>query len=120
MLELLSVISLGVMLFVLGILWALWVLYIAMMNIKRVAATELMPVRVKMLVYPTMAVFEVVEFVANVLILTVLFFDWPREIRVSDRLRRYWRDPYRYGWRLYVVRFLKPMLDPFDPAGPHI
>jgi hypothetical protein len=120
MLELLSVISLGVVLFVSGTLWALWVLYIAMMNIKRVAEAEPMPIRVRMLVYPTMAVFEVVEFVANVVVLTVLFVDWPREIRVSDRLRRYWRNPYRYGWRLYVVRFLKPMLDPFDPAGPHI
>jgi hypothetical protein len=120
MLELLSVISAGVVMFVLGTLWALWVLYIAMMNIKRVAATEPMPVRVKLLVYPTMAVFEVVEFIANVVILTVLFVDWPKEIRVSDRLRRYWRNPYRYGWRLYVVRFLKPMLDPFDPAGTHI
>jgi hypothetical protein len=49
-----------------------------------------------------------------------LFLDWPREKHVSDRLRRYWRRPAKYGWRLYVVRFLKPMLDPFDPAGPHI
>jgi len=120
MLELLSLISLGTVIFALGTLWALWVLYIAMMNIKRVAATQPMPIRVKMLVYPTMAVFEAVEFVANVIVLTVLFVDWPREIRVSDRLRRYWQRPARYGWRLHVVKFIKPMLDPFDPAGPHI
>jgi hypothetical protein len=103
-----------------GILWALWVLYIAMMNIKRVAATQPMPIRVRLLVYPTMAMFEIVEIVANAIILTVLFWDWPRERHVSDRLRRYWRNPYQYGWRLYIVRFLKPMLDPFDPTGHHI
>jgi hypothetical protein len=120
MLELLSLISLSFILFVLLTLWALWVLYIAMMNIKRVAATQSMPVRVKLLVYPTMAVFEAIEVIANVIILTVLFLDWPRERHVSDRLRRYWRNPYRYGWRLHIVKFLKPMLDPFDPAGPHI
>ena len=120
MLELLSLISLGTVAFVLGTLWALWVLYIAMMNIKRVAAEQPMPWRVRILVWPTMAVFEMVEFVANGVVLTVLFVDWPRERRVSDRLRRYWRNPYRYGWRLHVVKFLKPMLDPFDPAGTHI
>ena len=120
MIDILPVVSLGLLIFILCVLWALWVLYIAMMNIKRVAATQSMTWRVKILVYPTIAVFEIVEFVANVVVLTVLFFDWPREIRVSNRLRRYWHNPYRYGWRLHVVKFLKPMLDPFDPAGPHI
>jgi hypothetical protein len=90
------------------------------MNIKRVASSQPMPLRVKLLVYPTMAIFEIIEIIANVFILTIIFFDWPREKHVSDRLRRYWRDPYSYGWRLYIVRFLKPMLDPFDPSGRHI
>jgi hypothetical protein len=120
MLEILSLISVSFVVIVFLTLWALWVLYIAMMNIKRVAASQPMPIRVKMLVYPTMAIFEVVELFANVVILTVLFLDWPREKHVSDRLRRYWRRPAKYGWRLYIVRFLKPMLDPFDPSGPHI
>ena len=109
-----------IVLFVLTTLWALWIFYIAMMNIKRIAATRSLPLRTQILVWPTMAVFEVLEFVANVIVLTVLFWDWHREIRVSDRLRRYWRCPARYGWQLHVVKFLKPMLDPFDPAGLHI
>jgi hypothetical protein len=106
--------------FALGTLWALWILYIAMMNVKRVTATKPLVWQTKILVYPTMVVFEVIEFIANVIVLTVLFFDWPKEIRVSNRLRRYHRRPARYGWRLHVVKFIKPMLDPFDPAGPHI
>ena len=120
MLEILSLIYFSFTVFVLLVLWALWVLYIAMMNIKRVEATQPMPIRVKMLVYPTMAVFEVVEVIANVIVCTLLFLDLPKEVRVSDRLRRYWTDPEKYGWRLHIVKFLKPMLDPFDPAGPHI
>jgi hypothetical protein len=119
-LNIISVIWLSGVAFALGTLWALWVLYIAMMNIKRVTLIKPVPWQAKLLVYPTMAVFEVVEFIANVIVLTVVFFDWPREIRVSDRLRRYWRRPAKYGWRLHVVKFIKPMLDPFDPAGPHI
>jgi hypothetical protein len=120
MFELLSLISAGAIVFGLIILWALWILYIAMMNIKRIAATETMPLRVKLLVYPTVAVFEIVEFVANVVVCTVIFLDLPREVRVSDRLRRYYRRPTKYGWRLHIVLFIKPMLDPFDPTGPHI
>ena len=118
--SIITTISLSFVVFVLLTLWALWVLYIAMMNIKRVTLTKPVPWQAKILVYPTMAVFEVIEFIANVVVLTVLFFDWPREIRVSDRLRRYWKRPAKYGWRLHVVKFIKPMLDPFDPAGPHI
>jgi len=120
MLEILSLVSVSFLVFVLLVLWALWVLYIAMMNIKRVAASQAMPIRVMLLVYPTMAVFELVEIVANLVVCTILFWDWPRERHVSDRLRRYYRNPDRYGWRMRIVNFLKPMLDPFDPAGPHI
>jgi hypothetical protein len=120
MLEILSLVSITTVLFMLWILWSLWILYVAMMNIKRVAAEQHMPLRVKLLVYPTMAMFEVVELVANLVVCTIIFLDWPRERHVSDRLRRYWRNPQRWGWRMHIVRFLKPMLDPFDPAGPHI
>ena len=120
MLDILSIVSASLLTFVLVTLWALWVLYIAMMNIKRVEATQPLPIRVRLLVYPTIAVFEIVEIVANVIVCTILFLDWPREHRVSDRLRRYSRQPNTAGWRLQIVKFLKPMLDPFDPAGPHI
>jgi hypothetical protein len=118
--SIITTISLSFVAFILLTLWALWVLYIAMMNVKRVTLTKPLPWQAKMLVYPTMVVFEAIEFIANVIVLTVLFFDWPKEIRVSDRLRRYWKKPAKYGWRLHVVKFIKPMLDPFDPAGPHI
>jgi hypothetical protein len=120
MIEILSLISLSLIVFILLTLWALWVLYIAMMNVKRVVSTRELPWQAKLLVYPTMAVFEVVEFIANVFVCTIIFLDLPKELHVSDRLRRYYKRPAKYGWRLYIVLFIKPMLDPFDPAGPHI
>ena len=120
MLELLSLISLSFIAFVLLTLWALWILYIAMMNVKRVSDTEKLPWQAKLLVYPTMALFEIVEVIANVVVCSIIFLDLPREHRVSDRLRRYFRRPKRYGWRIHIVLFIKPMLDPFDPSGPHI
>jgi hypothetical protein len=120
MLELLPLISLSFIAFVLLTLWALWILYIAMMNVKRVSDTEKLPWQAKLLVYPTMALFEIVEVIANVVVCSIIFLDLPREHRVSDRLRRYFRRPKRYGWRIHIVLFIKPMLDPFDPSGPHI
>jgi hypothetical protein len=120
MLEILSLISMSLVAFILITLWALWILYIAMMNVKRVSNTEKLPWQAKLLVYPTMALFEIVEVIANVVVCTIIFLDLPQEHRVSDRLRRYFRRPKRYGWRIHIVLFIKPMLDPFDPSGPHI
>jgi hypothetical protein len=120
MLELFSLVSISLVGFILGTLWALWILYIAMMNVKRVTNTETLPWQAKLLVYPTMFLFEIVEFIANVFVCSIIFLDLPREHRVSDRLRRYFRRPKHYGWRIHIVLFIKPMLDPFDPSGPHI
>lgn len=120
MLEILSWISISLISFILCTLWALWILYVAMMNVKGALIKDHLPWQAKILVYPTTLVFNVVEFIANVFACTMLFFDWPKELTVSDRLRRYSADPKKYGWRLWVVNFFKPMLDPFDPTGPHI
>lgn len=120
MLELLSIISISFVILVLLILWALWILYVAMMNVKRVSETEKLPWQAKILLYPTIVVFDIVEFIANVFVCTIIFWDWPKEITVSDRLRRYKISHEKYSWRVRLVNFIKPMLDPFDPAGPHI
>ena len=79
-----------------------------------------LPWQAKAMVHPTGVVFTIVELIANYLVCTLVFFDLPREHTVSDRLRRYKENPEKYGWRLLIVNFLKPMLDPFDPDGDHI
>ena len=119
-LNILSMISMGTVVFILWILWALWILYVAMMNVQRAATNSSLPWQAKMLVIPTTVVFDIIEFVANVVVCTVLFWDLPREITVSDRLRRYAQDTESAGWRMRVVNFIKPMIDPFDHKGPHI
>lgn len=120
LLNILQIISISTLIFISLTLWSLWILYVAMMNIDRSMADKPLPWQAKLIVYPTVGVFNVVEFVANVLVCTLIFLDLPREITVSDRLRRYYINPERYGWRLVIVNFIKPMLDPFDHKGPHI
>lgn len=119
-LNILSLVSISTVVFILWTLWALWILYVAMMNVQRAATNSALPWQAKMLVIPTTVVFDIIEFVANVVVCTLLFWDLPREITVSDRLRRYAQDPARAGWRMIGVNFIRPMIDPFDHKGPHI
>lgn len=112
--------GIGTVSFILCTLWALWILYVAMMNINAVSQVQSLPWQSKLLVYPTVVVFEIVELIANILVCTLIFLDFPQEWTVSERLRRYKRNPERAGWRMLLVKFIKPMLDPFDPTGPHI
>lgn len=91
-----------------------------MMNVDRSMEISPLPWQAKLIVYPTLGIFNVIEFIANVVVCTLIFIDLPREITVSDRLRRYYTMPDKYGWRLNIVNFIKPMLDPFDHKGPHI
>jgi hypothetical protein len=119
-LSFLSVISISYITFTLVILWALWVLYVAMMNVDRSMISQELPWQAKILVYPTKVLFDIVEVVSNTFICTLIFLDFPREFTVSDRLRRYYTDKTTSNWRLTIVHFVKPMLDPFDHKGPHI
>ena len=118
--SILSIISISSILFALLILWALWILYVAMMNIEQSAQRSPLPWQSKFMVYPTMVIFDIIEFIANVIVCSIIFLDPPRELTVSDRLRRYYINKERYGWRIVIVNFIKPMLDPFDHKGPHI
>ena len=119
-LNILSLVSIGSVAFTLWILWALWILYVAMMNVQRASTNGKLPWQANLLVIPTTLVFDVIEFIANVVVCTIILWDLPKEITVSDRLRRYAANPDRAGWRMSIVRFIKPMIDPFDHKGPHV
>ena len=119
-LNVVSLISVSTVAFMALTLWALWILYVAMMNIDRAMEIKELPLQAKLLVYPTKFVFDFVEIVANSFVCTLIFLDLPREFTVSDRLRRYYEKQEQAGWRMVLVNFVKPMLDPFDHKGPHI
>ena len=119
-LNIVSLISLSTIIFMALILWALWILYVSMMNIDRAMELGELPWQAKLMVYPTKFVFDMVEVVANTIVCTLIFLDLPKEFTVSDRLRRYYEDQNQAKWRMVLVNFVKPMLDPFDHKGPHI
>lgn len=101
-----------------GLVYLLWVFYIAVMNIKRVSDAGKLTPFAKALAMPVALVGITVDIAANWLVFTVVLLELPKETTVTARLKRHHRES--GGWRLAVVLFLEPILDPFDPSGDHV
>jgi hypothetical protein len=98
--------------------YALWVFYLAVMNLSRAKKAGKLSKTAAALGAPVLAAGYVLDFVVNVLVMTVLLWERPRELTVTARLKRHHKDS--TGWRLALVLWFEPLLDPFDPDGDHI
>lgn len=101
----------------LGLTYALYVFYSAVMNIKRVRDAGKLTTFGKVLGYPTLLIGLVLDLLVNVLVMSIILLEIPREWTVTSRLKRHQAST---GWRLAVVKFFEPVLDPLDPSGDHI
>lgn len=106
-----------VILFALAITYALYVFYAAVMNIKRVSQAGKLTLFGKLLGYPTLVIGVALDVLVNVLVMSVVLLERPREWTVSGRLQRHMEGR---GWRLAVAKFFEPVLDPLDPSGDHV
>lgn len=98
--------------------YALWIFFLAVMSLKRAHdADKLSPVAYALAV-PVLAVGYALDVLINMVVMTAVLFELPREMTVTARLKRHHSES--TGWRLYVVLFIEPILDPFDPSGDHI
>jgi hypothetical protein len=98
--------------------YALWVFYLAVMNLKRVRDLGQLHKTALVLGYPVLVVGYALDVILNVVVMTVILLEWPQETTISSRLKRHNRIG--TGWRMPIVRFFEPLLDPFDPSGDHI
>lgn len=98
--------------------YALWVFYIAVMNLKRVRDAGQLSRFAAVLGYPILFVGLLLDLIVNVVVMTPLLLELPQEMTVTARLKRHHAES--DGWRLAVVLFLEPILDPFDPSGDHV
>lgn len=96
----------------------LWVLYLAVMNLKRVHETGKMARTTYVLGMALTWLAYIVDVYCNVLLFTILMLELPREGLVTDRLTRHHKNS--TGWRLRIVLWFEPLLDPFDPSGDHV
>jgi hypothetical protein len=102
----------------LGATYALWVFYIAVMGLKRVRDTIGLSPWALRFGYPILIVGYVLDVLVNWFVFTVVMLEVPKELTVSSRLKRHNQES--TGWRLKIVKFFEPLLDPFDPSGDHI
>lgn len=101
----------------LAITYGLYVFYCAVMNIKRVRDMGKLTKLGMAFGYPTLIIGLVLDLAVNVLVMSIILLEIPREWTVTSRLKRHQKST---GWRLAVVKFFEPVLDPLDPSGDHI
>jgi hypothetical protein len=102
----------------LGLTYGLYVFYAAVMNLQRVRDMGLLTPMAKVLAYPTLVIGLILDLIVNLFVFTVVLLELPQELTVTARLKRHHKES--TGWRLAVVKFLEPILDPLDPSGDHI
>ena len=102
----------------LGGMYSLWVFYLAVMNLARAKRNGLLNKTALVLGTPLLVVGYLVDFMMNVTVMTVVLLEWPKETTVTARLKRHNKES--TGWRLAIVKWFEPILDPYDPSGDHI
>ena len=102
----------------LGGMYSLWVFYLAVMNLARAKRNGLLNKTALVLGTPLLVVGYLVDFLMNVTVMTVVLLEWPQETTVTARLKRH--NSESTGWRLAIVKWFEPILDPYDPSGDHI
>lgn len=102
----------------LAVTYGLYVFYCAVMNIKRVRDMGKLTKLGMAFGYPTLIIGLVLDLLVNVFVMTLILLELPRELTVTARLKRHNRES--TGWRLAVVKFFEPVLDPLDPSGDHV
>lgn len=68
---------------------------------------------------PWVALGYALDFLANVIVATLIFLELPREALVTTRLQRHINSP-TSSWRTAIAVWVcDEMLDVFDPSGNH-
>lgn len=105
-------------LYAIGAAWLLWVFYLATMNLKRAKDAGLLNKTTYALGLPVLVIGLLLDLLINVLVMSLVLWEIPRELTVTARLKRHHKTS--TGWRLAVVRWFEGILDPFDPSGDHV
>lgn len=98
--------------------WVLWVFFLAVMCLQGARdAKKLTPWNTR-IGYSVLVVGWVIDFLVQVTLAALLFWELPRELTVSGRVKRLIDGG--NGWRRAVAIWLRDhFLKPFDPTGRH-
>ena len=98
--------------------WLLWVFYLAVMNLSRAKKAGILSKTAWVFGMPVLIIGLLLDAIINLTLMSLVLWDIPRELTVTARLKRHHKQS--TGWRLAVVLWFEPLLDPFDPDGDHI
>ncbi len=101
-----------------GVTYATWILYLAVMNLSRAKKAGLLSKTALVMGTPVLLVGLVLDFLMNVTVMSLVLLEFPKETTVTRRLKRHHKES--TGWRLAVVLWFEPILDPYDPSGDHV
>lgn len=98
-------------------LWAFWGLYVLVMGIYRAKLAGRLTSLHMVLGAPYVLIGYFVDVFANCTIAWIFFWERPRELLVTTRLKRYVEQT---GWRRKVAVWIcDRLLDIYDPTGNH-
>lgn len=104
-------------LFAVLLFYATWAGYLAIMHLKTTRDRGQLTGTAKIIAYPLLAVFVVLDVVLNLLLGTLIFLEPPREFLFTTRVSRLNDSK---SWRGAVARWMcSELLDVFDPSGRH-
>jgi hypothetical protein len=91
--------------------------YIVVMGHYKMKLSGRLTLAMKLLGWPYLLIGYALDVIGNVL-LSLLFWELPREWLITSRLKRHMKS--NYGWRRKVAEWIcQSALDPFDPRGRH-
>lgn len=95
-------------------------MYILVMGIYRAHLQKKLKGFVFALCLPAVIVGILFDVFANLLIATIVFWQLPRELLVTDRLIKIKSNPLEHWKRKYIAQYIcDNLLDVFDPNGDH-
>ena len=92
----------------------LYSFYIAVMTLKRVR--ESLDWQEKVLAYPAVLIGLAIDVAVNVVVGSVIFFDLPRELTLTARMKRLKKGN---GYRARLASSVCKRINKYDPDGPH-
>lgn len=99
-------------------LYALWLFYLALTNLYRAKRAGTIRSVSLWMGYPILIVGALLDLLVNLVIMTVVFVELPRELLVTQRLCRHIKDG--SGWRNKLAYWIcHNLLNAFDPSGDH-
>jgi hypothetical protein len=99
-------------------LYLFFIMYVASMAMIRAHAEKKLNGLLWVLCVPFVAISILLDFINNVLVFTLVFFELPKEWLVTDRLKRHAKQ---HTLRGKLARYIGDLLlNPFDHTGNHL